>query len=62
MKQAFQKSDNSAAGPDEVHYNLLSHFPESALVVLWKVYDPVWDPGRLCPMEESSRVSHSQDR
>ena len=38
LKQALQKSNNSAAGPDEVHYNLLTHLPESVLSILLKVY------------------------
>ena len=36
LKQALQKSNSSAAGPDEVHYNLLTHIPEYVLSVLWK--------------------------
>ena len=43
LKQALQKSNNSAAGPDEVHYNLLSHLPESVLSVLLKVYNSMWE-------------------
>ena len=39
LKQAQQKSNNSAAGPDEVHYNLLTPLPESVLSVLLKVYN-----------------------
>ena len=39
LKQALQKSNNSAAGPDEVLYNLLTHLPESVLSVLLKVYN-----------------------
>ena len=38
LKQALQKSNYSAAAPDEVHYNLVTHLPESVLFVLLKVF------------------------
>ena len=37
----LQKSNNSAAGPDEVHCNLQTHLPESVLSVLLKVYNSI---------------------
>ena len=49
LKQALQKSNNSAAGPDEVHYNLLTHLSESVLSVLLKVYNSVWESGTFPP-------------
>ena len=49
LKQALQKSNNSAAGPDEVHYNLLTHLPESVLSVLLKVYNSVWESETVPP-------------
>ena len=49
LKQALQKSNNSAAGPDEVHYNLLTHLLESVLSVLLKVYKSVWESETFPP-------------
>ena len=49
LKQALQKSNNSAAGPDEVHYNLLTHLSESVLCVLLKVYNSIWESGTFPP-------------
>ena len=43
LKQTLQKSNNSATGPDEVYYNLLTPLPESVLSVLLKVYNSIWD-------------------
>ena len=43
LKQALKKSNNSATGPDDVHYNLLTHLPESVLSVLLKVYNSIWE-------------------
>ena len=49
LKQALQKFNNSAAGPDEVHYNLLTHLPESVLSVLLKVYNSIWESKTFPP-------------
>ena len=49
LKQALQKSNNSAAGPDEVHYNLLTHLPESVLSVVLKVYNSIWESETFPP-------------
>ena len=49
LKQALQKSNNSAAGPDEVHYNLLTHLPESVLSVLLKVDNSIWESETFHP-------------
>ena len=48
LKQALQKL-NSAAGPDEVHYNLLTHLSESVLSVLLKVYNSIWESETFPP-------------
>ena len=60
----LQKSNNSAAGPDEVHYNLLTHLPESVLSVLLKVYNSIDLGIRNLPslVERGSHGSHSQSR
>ena len=60
LKQMLQKSNNSADGPDEVHYNLLTHLPESVLSAVLKVYNSTWESGPFPPMEISTRGSHSQ--
>ena len=62
LKQGLQKSNNSAAGPDEVHYNLLTHLPESVLSVLLKVYNSMWESETFPPSWRGSRGSHSQSR
>ena len=37
LKQPLQRENNSATGLDKVHYQLLTHLPNSALSVLLKV-------------------------
>ena len=34
LKQALQKSNDSAVGPDDIHYKLLTNLPESSLTLL----------------------------
>ena len=34
LKDAIQKSDDTATGPDEIHYQMLKHLPENALSTL----------------------------
>ena len=43
LRQSLQRANNSATGLDQVHYQLLTHLPDSALSVLLKVYNHVWE-------------------
>ena len=45
LKQALRKSNYPAAGPDKVHYILLTHLPESVLSILLKVSHSVSESG-----------------
>ena len=49
LRQSLQKANDSATGLDQVHYQLLIHFPNSALPVLLKVYNHVWESGCFPP-------------
>ena len=33
LKQALQKSNDSAVGPDDIHYKLLTNLPESSFTL-----------------------------
>ena len=56
LKQALQKSNSSAAGPDEVHYNLLTHLPESVLSVLLNIYNSIWESRTFPPSWREAAV------
>ena len=43
LKQALQKSNDSAVGPDDIHYKLLTNLPESSLTLLLTVFNSIWD-------------------
>lgn len=47
LKDALLKSNNSTAGPDDIHYQFLTHLPESALNVLLNIFNNIWSNGRF---------------
>ena len=49
LRQSLQRTNSSATGLDQVHYQLLTHLPNSALSVLLKVYNHVWESGCFLP-------------
>ena len=49
LKQALQKSDDSAVGPDVIHYKLLTNLPESSLTLLLTVFNSIWESGIFPP-------------
>ena len=49
LKQSLQRANDSATGLDQVHNQLLTHLPNSALSVLLKVYNHVWESGCFPP-------------
>ena len=49
LKQSLQRANVSATGLDQVHYQLLTHLPNSAPSVRLKVYNHVWESGCFPP-------------
>ena len=49
LKQALQKSNDSAVGPDDIHYKLLTNLPESSLTLLLTVFNSIWESGIFPP-------------
>ena len=49
LKQALQKSNDSAVGPDDIHYKLLTNLPESSLTLLPAVFNSIWKSGIFAP-------------
>ena len=50
LRQSLQRANDSATGLDQVHYQLLTHLPNSALSVLLKVHNHVWESGCFPPL------------
>jgi len=45
LKIAIEKSSDSAVGPDDIHYQMLKHLPESALQTLLCILNGIWSSG-----------------
>ena len=49
LKQAVQMSNDSAVGPDDIHYKLLTNLPESSLTLLLTVFNSIRESGIFLP-------------
>ena len=45
LKDAIQKSYDTATGPDEIHYQMLKHLSENALSTLLHIFNDIWTTG-----------------
>ena len=45
LKDAINKSHDTATGPDEIHYQMLKHLPENALSTLLHIFNDIWATG-----------------
>ena len=42
---AIQKSNDTATGPDQVHYQMLKHLPKNALSTILHIFNDIWATG-----------------
>ncbi|GFO44532.1 cell division cycle-associated 7-like protein isoform x1 [Plakobranchus ocellatus] len=56
LKNSVNKSNESAAGPDGVHYQFLRHFPESCQHTLLKLFNNIWTTGDIPPSWREASV------
>ena len=47
LQCSLKKSHDTAPGPDNVHYQMLKHLPESCLLVLLSVFNDIWTSGKF---------------
>ena len=45
LLEAINMSHDSATGPDEIHYQMLKHLPESSLQTLLNIFNDIWTTG-----------------
>ena len=43
--EAIKISNDTATGPDEIHYQMLKHLPENALVTILQIFNDIWTTG-----------------
>ena len=46
---SLNKAKDTAVGPDDIHYQLLKHLPESCLLVLQDIFNNIWLTGNFPP-------------
>ncbi|GFN82086.1 Pol-like protein [Plakobranchus ocellatus] len=56
LKNSIVQSNESAAGPDGVHYRFLRYLPESCLHTLLKLFNNIWTTGDIPPSWREASV------
>ena len=46
LVEAIQLSHDSATGPDEIHYQMLKHLPDTSLETLLNIFNYIWTTGK----------------
>ena len=49
LQQSLKSSHDTAAGPDDIHYQLLKHLPSSTLIILLEIFNIIWKGGTFPP-------------
>ena len=47
LKDAINKSHDTATGPDEIHYQMLKHLPPKSLKTLLAIFNDIWETGKF---------------
>ena len=47
LVEAIQLSHDSTTGPDEIHYQMLKHLPDTSLETLLNVFNYIWTTGKF---------------
>ena len=47
IKDAINKSHDTATGPDEIHYQMLKHLPPESLKTLLGIFNDIWETGKF---------------
>ena len=47
LRIALERSNDTATGPDEVHYQFLKHLPDNSLLVLLDIFNGIWENGNF---------------
>ena len=47
LQNSLSKSNNSAAGPDEIHYTFLKELPPISQIYLLNIYNNIWISGNI---------------
>ena len=56
LRESLTNSNDTACGPDEIHYQLLKHLPTSSLLILLSIFNGIWSTGELPPSWKEATV------
>ena len=56
LKEAINKFNDTATGPNEVHYQMLKHLPPKSLQALLDIFNDIWKTGKFPESWELSTV------
>ena len=56
LKLALNNANNTACGPDDIHYQLLQNLPESCLTVLLDIFNKIWQDDQFPPSWHQATV------
>ena len=58
LRKSLDKAHDTACGPNDIHYQLLKHLPESALQILLELMNDIWETGDLPSIWKLANVIH----
>ena len=47
LKNSLDKSNDTTAGPDDIHYQIMKHLPSDALETLLNIMNEIWRTGKF---------------
>ena len=47
LKDSLHKWNDTAAGPDDIHYQIFKHLPPDALETLFNIMNEIWRTGKF---------------
>ncbi len=56
LKDSLSKSNDTAVGPDDIHYQLLKHLPDTSMDALLNIFNHIWDTGELPPSWKEATI------
>ena len=56
LKEAINKSHDTATGPDDMHYQMLKHLPPKSLQALLDIFNDIWETGKFPESWELSTI------
>ena len=56
LMDSLRSAHDTATGPDDVHYQLLKHLPDSSLAILLNIFNQIWTTGNFPPAWQQAIV------